>query len=415
MAPPTATAPIEHSLDSTSTKKANTLADLKAAHKKPTSAYEITELYKKLIDTEFKAQDEVPGHYKYDYLRPSFPDYTEPPLELQSYDDAALRADPSYPNLLKAVSDIEHLTPNIGTVLHGIKLGELNDAARDELALLVANRQVVFVRDQQDFDIKDQLALGRHWGKLHRHATTSVPKGAAEDPELRDVHVIWGDESRVPGTAFPQTYLWHSDVTYEKQPPSYTSLKLLQGPETGGDTQWTSGYAVYDQLSPYLQKYLEKLSAYHSAQQQADDSRRSGRVVRREPVVSRHPLVRTNPVTGHKSVFVNSGFVRAIADVPTVESEHILKLLNEIIATDVANTVRWKWREGDIAIWDNRSTVHTASWGFYPHRRHAVRVTVTGEKPTFDPSGTSQQEELDKKLGIKSLNKDGTAGGNYND
>ena len=84
-------------------------------------------------------------------------------------------------------------------------------------------------------------------------------------------------------------------VTYEIQPPSYTALKLLSGPPRGGggDTLWSSQYAVYDLLSPGMQRYLEGLEALHSAQIQADGSKALGRTVRREPVVTKHPLIRT--------------------------------------------------------------------------------------------------------------------------
>ena len=86
-------------------------------------------------------------------------------------------------------------------------------------------------------------------------------------------------------------------VTYEIQPPSYTSLKVLTGPPRGGggDTLWSSQYAAYDQLSAPMQKYLEGLTAIHSAELQAQGTRELGRTVRREPVTTEHPLIRTNP------------------------------------------------------------------------------------------------------------------------
>lgn len=124
-------------------------------------------------------------------------------------------------------------------------------------------------------------------------------------------------------------------MTYELQPPSYTSLKVLTGPPRGGggDTLWASQYAVYDALSVPMQKYLEGLTALHSAQMQAEGSRAAGRPVRRDPIVTEHPLVRTHPVTGWKSVFFNPGFVTEIVGVPKVESNAIISYLNEVLAT----------------------------------------------------------------------------------
>lgn len=215
-------------------------------------------------------------------------------------------------------------------MLVGIRLKNLTDAQKNDLARLTAYRGVVFFRDQEDFTIEDQLALGRYWGPLHAHATTAMPKREG----LNEIHVVSGtssfseamptrwkvyaDKNSKNQQHFaPLGYFWHSDVrlqdiflvnlfidgfqvTYEKQPPSYTTLKGLTIPASGGDTIWNSGYASYDALSPAMQRYVESLSAVHSAEEQAAGSRRAGNPVRREPVTTVHPLVRTHPVTGWK-------------------------------------------------------------------------------------------------------------------
>lgn len=230
------------------------------------------------------------------------------------------------------------------------------------------------------------------------------------------------------------TLLTIDQVTYEIQPPSYTALKLLNGPPRGGggDTLWSSQYAVYDLLSPGMQKYLEGLEALHSAQIQADGSHNLGRPVRRDPVVTKHPLIRTNPVTGWKSVFFNPGFVTAIVGIPKAESNSIISYLNEIIATTQEVHVRYQWQKNDVAFWDNRVCVstssfhttlggadmpknHSASYGFAPHRRHAVRTACHAERPVFDPAGKSQENELNARYGLPKVNKDGSGQSNYND
>jgi sulfonate dioxygenase len=353
------------------------------------------------------------SEYEYEYLKPSYPDLKWAPLEKFDYVDRALGADPKYNELFKTVTKVTHLTPKIGTVLEGVNLATLTDVQKDELARLTAYRGVVFFKDQQDLDVHKQLDLGRYWGKLHKHATTSLPK-AWKEQDLEEVHVVWADENRIPGAAFSQTYLWHSDVSYELQPPSYTTLKVIEGPEVGGDTLWVSGYALYDQLSPGLKAYVEKHAALHSAHEQANDSVRSGHTVRREPILTEHPLVRVHPVTGYKSLYVNPGFTRSIVGVPKAESDAILNYLFSVIATAQEFTVRFKWNVGDVALWDNRVTAHSATYGFYPSRRHAVRVTVHGEAPYYDEKGVSQQEVLETSYGIK-RNIDGSKGGNYND
>jgi sulfonate dioxygenase len=216
---------------------------------------------------------------------------------------------------------------------------------------------------------------------------------------------------------FTPTFLWHSDVTYEIQPPSYTSLKVLTGPPRGGggDTLWSSQYAAYDALSQPMQKYLESLTALHSSHMQAEGSKAAGRTVRQDPIITEHPLIRSHPVTNWKSLFFNPGFVTKIVGVPKVESDIIVNYLNEVVATTQELHVRFQWRKDDVAFWDNRISNHSASFGFAPHRRHAVRVCCQAERPFLSPNATSQEEDLSKRYGFPTVNKDGCAQSNYND
>ena len=152
-------------------------------------------------------------------------------------------------------------------------------------------------------------------------------------------------------------------MTYELQPLSYTSLRLLSGPPRGGggDTLWASHYGAYDLLSPQMQKYLESLTALHSADLQADGSRAAGRPLRREPVTTEHPLVRTHPVTGWKSLFYSPGFITVIVGIPKTESDAIIRYLNDLISTTQEIHARFQWQQYDVAFWDNRVTVSRSS------------------------------------------------------
>ncbi|KAI9709538.1 MAG: hypothetical protein M1820_003298 [Bogoriella megaspora] len=352
--------------------------------------------------------------YEYDYLRPNFPEVQWDEIKEVPYTDKGLQGHPEFENLLADATDIFDYNPKIGTEIHGVNLAKLTNAQKNDLARLIATRGVVFFRNQVDLDINAQRELGAYFGTLHKHATTSVPRQEG----LEDVHVVFMDKgSKDMRAMFTPTFLWHSDVTYEVQPLSYTSLKVVSGPPRGGggDTLWSSQYAAYDALSPHMQKYLEGLTAIHSAEMQANDSRSSGRPVRREPVITEHPLIRTHPVTGWKSLFYNPGFVTKIKGIPKVESDHICSYLSEIIATTQEGHVRFQWGKNDVAFWDNRVTNHTATYGFAPHRRHAVRVACQGERPVFDPSGKSQEEEFGVKWGLPPVNKDGSGQSNYND
>lgn len=171
---------------------------------------------------------------------------------------------------------------------------------------------------------------------------------------------------------------WHSDVSYELQPPGFTFLKIDTLPgEAGGDTIWASGYAAYDRLSPDLQKTLEGLEAVHSGKEQADGAISSGKISRRQDITHTHPIIRTHPVTGWKALFVQPGFTRSIVGLSKHESDALLQLLYAHIAGGYDFHVRFRWTENAVAVWDNRVTSHAAIFDYVEHgKRHGWRVTT---------------------------------------
>ncbi|KAJ8584385.1 TauD-domain-containing protein [Rhizopogon salebrosus TDB-379] len=375
------------------------IAELRKTQAKPTEET-------KLINPFYSpsAGDENDDDYRYAQYKPYFPVVTWEPLTEVDVTDRGHFADPDKKALFSAAQKVKHLTPAIGTELVGIDLRQLTNQQKDELALLVGERGVVFFRDQA-LDIHEQLDIARHFGPLHKHATTPIPRAG-----LEEVHVVYNDAARRPdSSAFSKIELWHSDVTYEIQPPSTTSLKVITGPEYGGDTLWSSGYALYSSLSPGMQTYLEGLTALHSAVAQADGSRAAGLHVRREPIETVHPVVRVHPVTGWKSVYVNPGFTRRILGVPKVESDTILNFLFHQVAENVDFQVRFHWEPNSVAFWDNRIVTHTATFDFWPQTRHALRATPHGEKPESVEDyesrtgkvATDRQIEIWKQQGVE--------------
>jgi alpha-ketoglutarate-dependent taurine dioxygenase len=158
-------------------------------------------------------------------------------------------------------------------------------------------------------------------------------------------------------------------------------LKIHTLPESGGDTLWASAYEAYDRLSPEYQKFLERLTAVHDAEHFKVVAERAGKPIRSEnrgapdneglDLKSIHPVIRTNPVTGWKGLFVNKGyclhgfsdrsFTKRIVELTKDESDNLLEYLFRHISQNHDLQVRFKWNKNDIAIWDNRSTYHTAT------------------------------------------------------
>ncbi|MCW1248388.1 taurine dioxygenase, partial [Pseudomonas sp. SAICEU22] len=184
--------------------------------------------------------------------------------------------------------------------------------------------------------------------------------------------------------------VWHTDVTFLPTPAmgAVLSAKLL--PAFGGDTLWASGIAAYEALSAPLKSLLEGLTATHDFTRSfplerfgnsAEDLARWEEARRKNPPLS-HPVIRTHPVSGRRSLFVNEGFTTRINELSESESEAILKLLFAH-STRPEFTVRWRWQANDVAFWDNRVTQHFAVDDYRPARRVMHRATVLGDVPFF--------------------------------
>ncbi|KAJ5873428.1 uncharacterized protein N7473_013301 [Penicillium subrubescens] len=315
-------------------------------------------------------------------------DYGEkyPPLEPFTHVDHGKDADPSFKDLLPEGSHIQKLTPTIGSEVTGVQLSKLTAAGKDQLALLVAQRKVVAFRDQDfaDLPIQEALDFGGYFGRHHVHPTSGAPEGY---PEIHLVHRnnnAWEYDDYL--AAKNSSVSWHSDVTYEQQPPGTTFLYLLDGPEVGGDTVFVNQVEAYNRLSPALKERLHGLKALHSGFEQAEHSLKRGGVDRRDPVKNEHPIVRTHPATGEKALFVNGGFTRSIVGLKTEESDALLGFLLAHIGRGIDYQARIKWAPKTVVIWDNRVTAHSAIIDWTTgERRHLARITPQAERPFETP------------------------------
>ncbi|GAA5991185.1 hypothetical protein JCM10908_006576 [Rhodotorula pacifica] len=284
-------------------------------------------------------------------------------------------------------ADVDELTPDFGSEVTGIQLSKLDNVGRQQLALYVAQRGVVAFRDQ-DFADQDQTWMIQDWcrffGRPHIHPCSGAPEG---HPEF---HLVYRDAKAVfnyeVDTRLTST-VWHSDVTYEEQPPGLTLLFLFDSPASGGDTAYADQRGSYNHLSANFRAYLETLSAVHSGVEQAEFSRsgKRGGVVKREPVETVHPIVRRHPVTGEKALFVNRQFTRRIVGLKDEESKAILELLYTHIERGTDFQVRLRHRPRTVVAWDNRVTAHSAIIDFAKGgaRRHGARITPQAERPSL--------------------------------
>ena len=269
------------------------------------------------------------------------------------------------------------LSPALGAVVSGIDLRQpLDDAQHQAIEQALLTHQVLFFRDQP-LTPQQQAAFAARFGDLHIHPIyPSVP-------EQREVIVLDTAVTDVRDNA-----IWHTDVTFLETPALGAVLAAKQLPPYGGDTLWASGIAAFEALSKPLQRLLDGLTATHDISKSFPQERfgatdadlaRLEEARKKNPPRS-HPVIRTHPVTGRKALFVSDGFTTRINELSAAESRAILDLLFAHVARPEF-TVRWRWRENDVAFWDNRVTQHYAVDDYHPQRRVMHRATILGDKP----------------------------------
>lgn len=272
---------------------------------------------------------------------------------------------------------LTRITPAIGALVDGLHLGDsLSDETAAEIDLALVDHQVLFFRDQSLTPVQHRDFAAR-FGRLHIHP---IYPSHAEAPE-----VIVLDTDLVD---LQDNAIWHTDVTFSQTPPMGSVLIARMLPAFGGDTLWSSSIAAYDALSPPMQKFLQGLTATHDIVQSfpaerfgisAEDQARLQKAKRDNPPVS-HPVIRTHPVSGRKALFVQEGFTTRINELTAAESRTLLAYLYAH-STKPEFILRWKWRVGDVAFWDNRVTQHYATDDYRPARRVMNRATIMGDRP----------------------------------
>jgi taurine dioxygenase len=268
------------------------------------------------------------------------------------------------------------LTPAIGATVEGIDLSApLTDGAVTQIRKALDDHLVLFFEGQSLTPVQ-QRDFAARFGSLYVHPFYPGHEAATEIMVLEHDATHRANSDR-----------WHNDVTYLERPPQAAVLYAEEIPEIGGDTLWANMYLAYETLSEPLRRFVTQLRAVHSFAKNftperfktlgMDDQR--DRIYAEHPPVS-HPVARTNPATGRKALFVNQDFTSHIEGLLPSESDALLRLLFEHMARPEF-AVRWRWREGTVAFWDNRWAQHCALADYFPNRRRVRRATILGERP----------------------------------
>ncbi len=268
------------------------------------------------------------------------------------------------------------LTPAVGAAIGGIDIAAgVDDAALREVHAALMAHGAVFFRDQ-DITPVQQRDFAARFGRLRtaKRSAFLVEEGVPE------MHVLINDRERPPNVNH-----YHSDGIFRAEPEFASILRAVECPETGGDTIFVGMQAAYAALSDEMKAYLEGKEAVHDFMKlhgspkkarswEGDNAERMEASRRANPPVA-HPMVKTHPVTGAKSLYISESFTASVLGVGEDESRGLLDLLNRHCARPEFQC-RFHWRPHSMALWDNRATMHYAVADYWPEKRLMNRVTI---------------------------------------
>ena len=241
---------------------------------------------------------------------------------------------------------------------------------------------IVLVFPEQDLTPQEQIAFSRRFGVLDDHESQAP---STLHPEHREILVL---SNKTVGGKKSGTYNsgrnWHTDLSYTTRLAKGAILHCKEKPPVGGDTMWANLYLALETLTPPIRSLIENLEALHDVTLVRGIEQRDPTVVaemkkRNPPVI--HPVVRTHPETGRKSLLVNQR-IRRFLGMSDEESQSLLAMLN-VHATSPEFVYRHRWSLGDVVMWDNRCSCHVALGDFDQTKpRVMFRCSLEGEVET---------------------------------
>ncbi|MFP7732078.1 TauD/TfdA dioxygenase family protein [Priestia aryabhattai] len=283
-----------------------------------------------------------------------------------------------------SVLEVQPIAGHIGAEIKGVHLSSnLDTETVSAINKALLKYKVVFFRGQGHIDDAEQEAFAKLFGEPEAHPTVPIKEGSNYLFEL---------DSEQGGRANS----WHTDVTFIDTYPKASILRAVVVPEAGGDTVWANTAVAYQNLPSELRQLADQLWAVHTndydyggrhPNRSQEDLERHRKVFASTVYETEHPVVRIHPETGERTLVLGH-FVKKIKGLSSSDSNHLFSVLQDHV-TRLENTVRWHWKAGDIAIWDNRATQHYAINDYGEKHRVMRRVTLVGEVPVSIDGQTS--------------------------
>lgn len=275
--------------------------------------------------------------------------------------------------------DIRPLSDHTGAAVEGIDLSRPVDTETcARLNRAFVDHSVLVIR-KQTLTAPQLLAGVQLFGDVfHQHNTRFAL------PECPEIHYLSNQDKYDDGKRYIPGAGYHTDHSNAAMPPKATILLAIKLPDSGGDTQYVNMHRAYEDLPDDTKKRIANLTGIHVYQSKHSERKLTGlppEAKGRVPDFVRHPIVRTHPETGRKSLYLNPIRIESIEGMGEAEA---LTLLDELLAhaTQEKYQYRHRWQPGDMVMWDNRCLLHKAN-GDYDHSqvRYMYRVMLQGDTP----------------------------------
>jgi len=272
--------------------------------------------------------------------------------------------------------EVEPIAGALGAEIHGIDLRSApSDGEMADIEAAFHQYSVIFLRDQQ-ITPEQHIAFAQRLAPINVNRFFTPVDGYPEIAEVR----------KEPAQTRNIGERWHTDHSYDQIPAMGSVLLAREVPERGGDTMFASMYQAYEALSDGFKAMLAPLRAEHSSRHVFGhgaaylgtdlEGRLHNRGAATQDAV--HPVIIRHPRTGRRALYVNASFITGIVGWSAAESAALLNFLYEHGARPEF-TCRFRWQNGSMAIWDNRSTWHCAVNDYQGQRRLMHRITLEGE------------------------------------
>lgn len=268
---------------------------------------------------------------------------------------------------------VRPITPVVGAVLSGVAAAGATAETAAAIRAALLKHKVIFLRDQT-LDAERFLSFAEMFGEttLHHPVVPAETNSVTDGSSLRARANVWERDNSY------RSDHWHTDVTFIDRPVSISMLRCIECPEVGGDTLFANTVSAYERLPEPLRALADSLRAFHSI---GPGMRQLGRWASPDMhgFVTEHPVVRVHSETGERSLMLGS-FVEHFVGLTRNASALLLNIFQDYILSP-ENVVRWTWRPGDLAMWDNRATQHYAVNDYGDAPRLMQRLTVAGGIP----------------------------------